>query len=111
MIKLNYKRVQEKCLKIGEKGSMTRKLLSWDDNMFKPLSILINDIKIIIGQLRWSDSMLAHKSGVRQSTVSRILSGQTTNPTYQTIERIIAAIKIGIDSYNRGKFYENKCAI
>lgn len=81
---------------------MVIETLKWDANGLKPLNELINDIIEILKALAWSDSKLATKSGVEQSTVSRILSGETANPAYKTIENIIAAIKKGIETYNKG---------
>ena len=77
-------------------------LIHWDGNNFKPLKNLVEDIKNILLKLNWSDSELARKSGIKQSTISRILIGVTTNPAYTTIEAIVYTIKKGIEKHNGG---------
>jgi predicted transcriptional regulator len=77
-------------------------LIHWDGNTFKPLKNLVEDIKNILLKLNWSDSKLAKKSGIEQSTISRILIGVTTNPAYTTIEAIVYAIIEGIKKHNGG---------
>lgn len=42
----------------------------------------------------WTMDRLAEESGVNKGTISRIESGETTNPSYDTVRNLEAALKL-----------------
>lgn len=75
----------------------------WEANFFKPLKNLVEEIIEILTKIKWSESKLAYKSGIKQSTINRILIGETKKPAYTTIQAIVEALKKGIEKYNKNK--------
>jgi transcriptional regulator with XRE-family HTH domain len=52
------------------------------------------DLKTARKLLGWDQQTLAAKSGVPQSTISRIESGETANPSNGTVAKLEIALKV-----------------
>ncbi|MEG1059536.1 helix-turn-helix domain-containing protein [Clostridium sp.] len=64
----------------------------------------------LLNNLDWSDRKLARESKIEHSTVTRILSGKTKNPSIETLTAMLIAIA-KIKVYNGGDLDANKIAI
>lgn len=54
-------------------------------------------IRILKNKSRLTAQALAEKSGVPLPTIHKLLSGETTNPKYETIKAVMAALGYQLD--------------
>lgn len=52
------------------------------------------DVRTARGRFGWDQKTLAQRSGVDQSTISRIESGKLTNPTLATVTKLERALRL-----------------
>ena len=52
------------------------------------------DVRTAREARKWDQQTLAKKSGVSQATISRIESGDVTNPSHDTVTKLEAALKL-----------------
>ena len=59
--------------------------------------MLSQNIKRFRKDLHLSQEQLAHKSGITFSTLTKVESGNNTNPTLETLTKIADVLGVGLD--------------
>lgn len=59
-----------------------------------PLVVMHTDLKTARERRGWDQKRLATESGVDQSTISRIESGETVNPSNGTVAKLETALRL-----------------
>lgn len=59
-----------------------------------PVVPMQTDLKTARDRRKWDQKTLARRSGVNQSTISRLESGEVTNPSLDTVEKLELALRL-----------------
>lgn len=59
--------------------------------------MIIDQLRQLKEQSHMTNQQIADKSGIPASTIARILSGQTDNPSFQTVSDIVKAMGGSLD--------------
>ena len=66
-------------------------------------------VKAIKKQKNITTEMLSEQTGIAKGTLNKLLTGQTKNPSYDTIERIAASIRANLRFGEPGRKDSSPC--